>query len=512
MHYLAASILLMACFTSLTFAGGWTAPPPQPGGSPGSSTVNPTSASSFAVPRIPAFNNDINDIVGSSFAGYIDVGDISGNGASPGNPTVSTNMFFWYFPGPVNSTDLVVFLNGGPGCLVGMFRGVGPIRYTSMGDFYANPSSWHKQAHLVFIDQPSGTGFSFNSKNKIPTDEGQISTGLHQFLTSFMTMFQMTNFNVVLAGESFAGQYIPYLVKKIYQQNLLAILSGTRGISIKGMLLISPWIDASRQYKSYVPFIHDFNIIPANSSAWRDLDLVNAACNTQIAKKSQTFIPVCASIVDFARSFVESSSPDSCFNEYDIRQTILGICPGQVTYGDLKLLYLLNDPSFRDAIHTNTPGAPSFFYPCSQTVLQALSPDGSPPSIGALNEILYLTSFGSSLPIHIVSAKFDMIVNPLGVRWALGNMTAGGRALGLALSTTTPWLSSIEDLLTFQSVPDSLTTQVFGTVSSFENRLFFYIAESSGHYIPADQTTAASQVLTKILKKKCLGWFNIFSC
>ncbi|KAJ3217326.1 Cell death protease [Dinochytrium kinnereticum] len=411
-------------------------------------------ATSFAVPLIPAFNSEINAIVSASFAGYMDIPDPAVAGNSPGNPS---SLFFWYFPGPVNSTDLVVFLNGGPGCLVGMFRGVGPIRYTAFGDFYANKDSWHRQAHIVFgestkisaftydinaVDQPVGTGYSYNVKNTIPTSEVPIADTMYSFLRSFMKSFDLQNFNVVLAGESFAGQYIPYLLQKIVTQNTLALFSTNSGAA--------------------------------------ELDMISKACSSQIAIKSQTYIPVCSSIIDYVRAYVQKANPTYCYNEYDTRLTNKGICPGEVTYGDMKLLYILNNPSFRRAIHTDGPNAPEFFYPCSAAVLQTLSPDESPPSIGVLDQMLKLTHWlHGGISFHIISGKFDMIVNTLGIKWSLGNMTSLDSSAG-ELSVLQPWISLV-------------SSEVFGVVAKVRNNLFFYEAEGSGHYVTYDQSGAASQ-------------------
>ncbi|KAI8843050.1 Alpha/Beta hydrolase protein [Chytridium lagenaria] len=392
---------VVLCSASVMAGGFFRRNPRPPPSGPSSST--------YAVPPIGAFNAEINAIVNTSYAGYMDVGDP----LFPGNPVVSTNLFFWYFPGPANSTDLVLFLNGGPGCLVGMFRGVGPIKYTSMGEFYANKDSWHLQAHIVFVDQPAGTGYSYNTRNTIPTSEDPIATGLHTFLRKFISTFNMQQFSVVIAGESFAGQYVPYLLQRIVKQNAIALFSTAAGaISVKGVLLISPWMDAVNQYKSFLPVIQENGYIPSNSTAEPD-------CLEAADLHSRVHVNI-----DYVRSYVENNNRGYCFNEYDTRLTPRGICSGEVTYGDMKLLYLLNDPTFRNAVHTNVAGAPSFFYPCSQAVLLALSPDGSPPSIGILDQMLSLISTQTPIPIHVISGKYDLIVNPLGIKWALGNLTA----------------------------------------------------------------------------------------
>lgn len=49
------------------------------------------------------------------------------------NKTNKWHLFFWYFPAqgvPLESTPLVIWLQGGPGCssLTGLFNEIGPIQ------------------------------------------------------------------------------------------------------------------------------------------------------------------------------------------------------------------------------------------------------------------------------------------------------------------------------------------------------------------------------------------------
>mmetsp|Transcript_48937 Transcript_48937/g.36023 ORF Transcript_48937/g.36023 Transcript_48937/m.36023 type:complete len:85 (+) Transcript_48937:294-548(+) len=67
---------------------------------------------------------------------------------------------------------LIVWLNGGPGSssMFGLFLENGPLRVnhtsSSMEDFIVSlppEGSWLDLGHIIFVDQPVGTGFSYSS-------------------------------------------------------------------------------------------------------------------------------------------------------------------------------------------------------------------------------------------------------------------------------------------------------------------------------------------------------------
>jgi len=93
------------------------------------------------------------------------------------NATDGKNIFYWLVESQNNpSTDpIVLWLQGGPGC-----SGLGGFM-TELGPFHLNPGSrslyenvftWNKFTNLLFIEAPSGVGFSFsNPKNDTTNDD-----------------------------------------------------------------------------------------------------------------------------------------------------------------------------------------------------------------------------------------------------------------------------------------------------------------------------------------------------
>jgi carboxypeptidase C (cathepsin A) len=77
----------------------------------------------------------------------------------------SGTMFYLFFEtSNVDKTvPIVLWLNGGPRCssLLGAFEEqVSPFYLDDEGKLFRNPYGWNKAAHVLFVDNPIGTGFS----------------------------------------------------------------------------------------------------------------------------------------------------------------------------------------------------------------------------------------------------------------------------------------------------------------------------------------------------------------
>ena len=79
------------------------------------------------------------------------------------NPNSTDNLFYWFFRHEIDDKPLIIMLNGGPGAssMYALFVENGPIRVNKTSVY--NASSWADDHHLVFIDQPVQTGFSYGN-------------------------------------------------------------------------------------------------------------------------------------------------------------------------------------------------------------------------------------------------------------------------------------------------------------------------------------------------------------
>jgi carboxypeptidase C (cathepsin A) len=124
----------------------------------------------------------------------------------------SSKYFFWLFESqnePAND-PLIVWFSGGPGCSsnLALFAENGPCKVNKEGtDTTPNPYSWHKKANVMWIDQPSGVGFSTGIGTR---NEAGVAANMYTFFTIFYKEFpQYLNTPLYLFGESYAGHYVP---------------------------------------------------------------------------------------------------------------------------------------------------------------------------------------------------------------------------------------------------------------------------------------------------------------
>mmetsp|Transcript_17565 Transcript_17565/g.38420 ORF Transcript_17565/g.38420 Transcript_17565/m.38420 type:complete len:232 (-) Transcript_17565:878-1573(-) len=97
------------------------------------------------------------------------------------------HYFFWFFESrndPKND-PVLLWMTGGPGCSSGvaLFMENGPCKVNEDGtDTKLNPYSWNRNASIIFIDQPAGTGFSYGTHDH---DEKTVGNDMYLFLTEF---------------------------------------------------------------------------------------------------------------------------------------------------------------------------------------------------------------------------------------------------------------------------------------------------------------------------------------
>mmetsp|Transcript_29507 Transcript_29507/g.68033 ORF Transcript_29507/g.68033 Transcript_29507/m.68033 type:complete len:491 (-) Transcript_29507:49-1521(-) len=167
-----------------------------------------------------------------------------------------TKYFFWLFESqrdPVKD-PLLIWLSGGPGCSsqLALFAENGPCKIRKDGkSTYTNPYSWHKEANVMWVDQPAGVGFSTSFGTH---DERGVANNMYTFLQGFYKQFpQYENNAFFLFGESYAGHYVPAIAHRIWQGN-----KAKNGIHIPlaGIAIGNGLTDPMEQYKWYPEMGH----------------------------------------------------------------------------------------------------------------------------------------------------------------------------------------------------------------------------------------------------------------
>ncbi|KAL3714182.1 hypothetical protein ACJRO7_006166 [Eucalyptus globulus] len=154
-------------------------------------------------------------------------------------------LFYWLVEASTDAEHkpLLLWLNGGPGCSsigYGAFQEIGPFRVLPNGKLSKRQFSWNTEANLLFLDSPSGVGYSVRSVVE-PAGDNSTAMDSYAFLNKWLEVFPKFKYrDFYLAGESYAGHYVPQLAQVIVNHN-----NGlTRPkINLKGFLLGNPTLD-----------------------------------------------------------------------------------------------------------------------------------------------------------------------------------------------------------------------------------------------------------------------------
>ncbi|CAF0746134.1 unnamed protein product [Adineta ricciae] len=200
------------------------------------------------------------DYAYSSYSGYLTV-----------NKTHESNLFFWFFPAKSGNTSapLVVWLQGGPGSssLFGLFAEQGPIMVDKQQTLHESNITWNSKYHLLYIDQPVGTGYSFTkSDDGYVRNEDEVARDLYSMLTQFFQVFpEYVPSPFYVTGESYGGKYVPAIVYKVHMENPSAKVK----INLKGMAIGDGMIDPYNEW-DWGPVMYQFGLIDE-----RQLEYVN---------------------------------------------------------------------------------------------------------------------------------------------------------------------------------------------------------------------------------------------
>ena len=176
----------------------------------------------------------------------------------------SNTLFYWFFESRAEATPdtpLVIWLNGGPGAssLAGLFLENGP--FTMHDDLTISPNSmsWNAEAHMLFWDQPVGTGYSNLKPITYVNSEEEMSRQFVNALQSFYQKHPEYRDNLLyITGESYAGKYIPYIACEITQRNNSA---SEPPINLKGMAIGDGWMNPESQTRDQIEYAYMLGLV-----------------------------------------------------------------------------------------------------------------------------------------------------------------------------------------------------------------------------------------------------------
>ncbi|KAG1362655.1 Serine carboxypeptidase 3 [Cocos nucifera] len=422
--------------------------------------------------------------------------------------THDARMFYLFFESRHSKKDpVVIWLTGGPGCSseLAVFYENGPFTIADNMTLAWNEFGWDQASNLLYVDQPTGTGFSYSTDSRdirhdengvsddlydflqasnllyvdqptgtgfsystdsrdIRHDENGVSDDLYDFLQAFFAEHpEYVSNDFYITGESYAGHYIPAFASRIHQANKAK--EGTC-INLKGFAIGNGLTDPAIQYKAYTDFALDNGIIKESDY-----------------KKINKFYPVC----EYAIKLCGTSGTISCLASYLVCNTIFNSiikiagninyydvrkqCEGSLCYDFSNMEKFLNLESVRDSLGVGDIE----FVSCSPTVYQAMLMDwmrNLEVGIPALLE--------DGIKLLVYAGEYDLICNWLGnSRWVHSMEWSGQQN----------FTSSTE--LSF-----TVDGKEAGILKS-HGPLSFLKVYDAGHMVPMDQPKAALEMLKR---------------
>lgn len=229
----------------------------------------------------------------------------------------------------------------------------------------------------------------------------------------------LTTSQIYLAGESYAGQHIPYIAKAINDRNKEASKAGKKQLPLRGMLIGNGWIDPVNQYPSTMEFVEREGLIQEGTPIYQNLRALDDACKSKLeapGSKDRINIPACELVMS---QFLDLTIDDKrqCYNVYDIRLKDDHPSCGMAWPTDLKDIepYLQRKDVVK-ALNIN-PAKVSGWSECSGNVGGALRSPKSKPAITLLPELIE-----SGINVLLFSGDKDLICNHIGTETLIHNM------------------------------------------------------------------------------------------
>ncbi|KAH9893796.1 carboxypeptidase S1-like protein B [Xylariomycetidae sp. FL2044] len=477
-----------------------------------------------------------------SYAGYVHLppGELEDLGEEQDYPI---NTFFWFFESRKDPTNapLSIWLNGGPGSssLYGLFTENGPCYVNADGNSTRlSEWAWNNEVNMLFIDQPTQVGLSYdtlqnitenlvtgettllNATDAIPKQNTTLLLGTYpsgnrnqtalgsrnaaiaiwHFAQTFFQEFPGYHPNdsrVSIATESYGGRYGPAFASFFEEQNQ-RIENGTWTdadgenyvINLDTLILINSCIDRQIQWPSYphIAYNNTYGIETVNETVY--LGMVDAyerpgGCRDQIDECRALSL-----VWDPENRGVNATVNEVCqeaesFCGSDVRGPYLELSGRN--YYDLAsrdpnpfpapfYYSFLNQPHVQRAL-----GVPLNFTQSSSAVSSAFRSIGDYNRPGWVEDLASLLDGG--VKVHLMYGDRDYACN-----WI------GGEAVSLAINHTEAEqfrAAGYTDIV----VND---TYVGGQVRQYGNLSFSRVFQA-GHEIPAYQPETAYQMFMRAL-------------
>lgn len=433
----------------------------------GTATSSATSAISSGGYSLNIHNPAALDIDNTTqYAGYLTVGKQS-----------THKLFFWFFEsrGDPANDPVVLWLNGGPGCssLEGLLFENGPSRVNTSINLERNPYSWNNRANVIYLDEPIGVGFSYATDGSSISTTTAAAVDVVSFMHLFFLQFpQYSNHKVHVAGESYAGHYIPQVANDILSTpnlsfNLTSIIIGN-GIT-----------DPLTQFKYYQPMACGQGGVPAvlNGIQCGIMSATLGICIglIQACYNDPENTDICVRATETCQNSQIGPVSNQGTNPYDLRTQCASNTNGLCYAGLNYVQEYLNQPDVQSAIGVSNIN----FQSCSDSVNTAFTNSGDwmMPYVRDVPTVL-----NAGIPVLIYAGDQDFICNWLGNQAWTKNLQWNG-AGGYSQASPKSWVTSAGHV---------------GDVTNYQGFSFLRVF-GAGHLVPYDQPHSAMSMLNQWL-------------
>ena len=381
----------------------------------------------------------------------------------------------------------------------------GPFRVNSEGKLYLNEGSWISKGDLLFIDQPTGTGFSVE-KNNGGTDTSQFDVDLEKvtehfmdFLENYFKIFpQDLSRKIIISGESYAGQYIPFFASAILNHNKFSKIDGDT-YDLKALLIGNGWIDPNTQSLSYLPFAIENELIDKSNPRFKELANAHENCqkliNSHNSEESTQFsYSECENILNLLLSSTKQSpkkGSTDCLNIYDYSLRDSYPACGMNWPQDVSFVRkFFSTPGVIDSLHLDSDKI-NHWDECNLRVGEKLTNPISKPSVRLLPELLEL-----GIEIVLFNGDKDLICNNKGVLDTIDKMQWGGLKGFSEDAFSFDWIHKA-------NISDD--NNEFSGYVKYDRNLTFVSVYNASHMVPFDKSLVSRGIIDIYLNNVILS-------
>ncbi|KAF0697812.1 Aste57867_11527 [Aphanomyces stellatus] len=273
----------------------------------------------------------------------------------------NAHYFYWFFESRGNpATDpLVLWLQGGPGgsSMFALLAENGPCSIGPDGaSTTPNPISWTNHANVIWVDQPTGTGFSYGPEADYDSTADQAAAALVDFLHGWFKLHpQFIHHDFFVTGESYAGHYVPALataLRKTPTRHAGDIQINLKGIAI-GNGFTSPLIQIQHQADLMQANAYNKTLLTDDEMAAYKKNVSEVAALAARCYANDTIACVQAT-AQWTTGLRTPLLTIAHVDEYDLRHDMLSPSNGQ-TINSPALPTFLNNPLVQAQLHIDPP-------------------------------------------------------------------------------------------------------------------------------------------------------------